>query len=43
MVFRGNCFEEEKIRGNKGEVRVRKLKNEKVAGKDEITGEMIKS
>ena len=39
---RGNCLSEEPIRRTKAEVRVGKLKNGKAAGKDEVTGEMIK-
>ena len=39
----GNYFEGEPIGRTKVEVRVGKLKNGKAAGKDEITGEIIKS
>ena len=42
-VWRSNYFGGETIGRAKVEVRVRKLKNEKFAGKDEITGEIIKS
>ena len=42
MRLRGNYFGEEPIRRAKVEVRVRKLKNGKSAGKDDITKEMIK-
>ena len=42
-VQRGNYFGGEPIRRTKVEGRVGKLKNEKMAGKDEVTGEMIKS
>ena len=42
-VRRGNYFGEEPIRRTEVEVRVGKLKNGKGVGKDEITGEMIKS
>ena len=38
----GNYFGEEPIRRMEVEVRVGKLKNGKAAGKDEVTGEMIK-
>ena len=41
-VQRGNYFGGEAIRRTKVEVRVGKLKNGKAAGKDEVTGEMIK-
>ena len=39
---RGNYFEEEPIRRTEVEMRVRKLKNRKVAGKDEVTGGMVR-
>ena len=39
---KGNYFGEEPIRRAEVQVRVGKLKNGKAAGKDEITGEMIK-
>ena len=42
-VRRGNYFGGESIGRAEVEVRVGKLKNGKAAGKDEITGEMIKS
>ena len=41
-IWRGNYFGGEPIGRAKVEVRVRKLKNGKAAGKDEITGEMVK-
>ena len=41
-VRRGNYFGGEPIGGAEFEVRVGKLKNGKAAGKDEITGVMIK-
>ena len=41
-VVRSNYFEGEPIRRTEIEVRVGKFKNGKAAGKDEITGEMIK-
>ena len=41
-IRRGNYFGEEPIIRAGVEVRVGKLKNGKVAGGDEITGEMIK-
>ena len=41
-VQRGNSFGREPIRRPEVEVRVWKLKNRKAAGKDEVTGEMIK-
>ena len=41
-VQRGNCFGGGPIKGTEVEVRVRKLKNEKAAGKDEVIGEIIK-
>ena len=41
-VRRGNYFGRESIRRTESEVRVQKLKNEKAAGMDEVTGEMIK-
>ena len=41
-IWRGNYFGRTTIGRTKVEVRMRKLKNGKVAGKDEITGEMIK-
>ena len=41
-VQRGNYFGGEPIRRTEVEVRVGKLKNGKAAGKDEVTGEMIK-
>ena len=42
-VQRGKYFRGESIRRIEVEVRVGKLKNQKASGKDEITGEMIKS
>ena len=42
MGFRGNYFGREPIRRTTVEVKVGKLMNGKVAGKDEVTGEMIK-
>ena len=42
-VWRGNYFGVEPIKRTEVEVRVGKLKNGKVAGKDEVTREMIKS
>ena len=39
---RGNYFGGEPIRRAEVQVKIGKLKNGKVAGKDEITGEMIK-
>ena len=42
-VRRGNYFGAEPIGRTEIEVRMGKLKNGKVAGKDEITGEMIKA
>ena len=42
-ILGGNYFEGEPIGRTKVEVRVGKLKNGKAAGKDEITGEIIKS
>ena len=41
-VWRGNYFGGEPIRRTKVEIRVGKLKNGKTAGKDEVTGEIIK-
>ena len=41
-VWRSNYFRGEPIRGTEVEVRVVKLKNGKAAGKDEVTGQMIK-
>ena len=41
-VQRGNYFRGEPIRITQAEIREGKLKNGKVAGKDEVTGEMIK-
>ena len=41
-IQRGNYFRREPLRRSEVEVRVGKLKNRKDAGKDEITGEMIK-
>ena len=41
-VPRGNYFRGEPIRRTEVEVRVGKLKNGKAAGKDDVTGEMIK-
>ena len=41
-VRRGNYFRREPIRRTEIEVRVGKIKNEKAACKDEVTGEMIK-
>ena len=41
-IRRGNYFEGEPIGRAEAEVRVGELKNGKAAGKDEITGEMIK-
>ena len=41
-VWRGNYSGGELIRRIEVEVRVGKLKNGKAAGKDEVTGEMIK-
>ena len=41
-IRRGNYFGEEPIGRAELKVRVGKLKNGKAAGKDEITGEMIK-
>ena len=41
-VRRGNYFGRESIRRTEVDVRVRKLKNGKAAGKNEVTGEMIK-
>ena len=42
IVQRDNYFGGEPIKRIEVEVRVRKLKNGKAAGKDEVTGEMIK-
>ena len=42
-IWRGNYFRGEKIGKAEIEVRVGKLKNGNSAGKDEITGEIIKS
>ena len=42
-VRRGNYVGGELIRGTEVEVRVEKIKKGKAAGKDEVTGEMIKS
>ena len=42
-IQRGNQFRGEPTGRAEVEVRVGKLKNGKAAGKDEITGEMIKS
>ena len=41
-IQRGNYFGREPIGRSEVEVRVGKLKNEEAAGKDEITGEIIK-
>ena len=41
-IRRGSYFGEEPIRRTEVEVREEKLKNGKGAGKDEVTGEMIK-
>ena len=41
-VRNGNYFGGELIRNTEGEVRVGKLKNGKVAGKNEVTGETTK-
>ena len=41
-IWRGNYFRGEPIGRAEVEVRVGKLKNGKAAGKNEITGEMIK-
>ena len=41
-ILRGNYFGGEPIGRAEVEVRVRKLKNGKVAGKDEVTEEIIK-
>ena len=42
VVQRGNYFRRDPIRRMEVEVRVGKFKNGKAAGKDEVTGEMIK-
>ena len=42
MIPRGNYFRVESIGRTEVEMRVGKLENGKAAGKDEITGEMIK-
>ena len=41
-IQRGNYLEERSVGGAEVEVRVGKLKNGKSAGRDEITGEIIK-
>ena len=41
-IQRGNYFRGEPIRRTEVELRVGKLMNGKAAGKDEVTGEMIK-
>ena len=41
-VWKGNCFGGQLIRRTEIEVRVRKIKNRKAAGKDEVTEEIIK-
>ena len=41
-VQKGNYFRREPVRRTEVEVRVGKLKNGKAAGKDEVTGEMVK-
>ena len=41
-VRRGSYFGGELVKSTEGEVRVKKLKIDKAAGKDEGTGEMIK-
>ena len=41
-IRRDNYFGEEPIRRTEVEVKMGKLKNGKAAGKDEVTGEMIK-
>ena len=41
-VQKGSYFRGEAIMKSEMEVRVRKLKNGKAAGKDEVMGEMIK-
>ena len=41
-IRRGNYFGEEPIRRTEVEVRVGKVKKGKAAGKDEVTGEIIK-
>ena len=41
-VWRGNYFRGEPIRRTEVKIRVEKLKNGKAAGKDEVTGEIIK-
>ena len=41
-VLRGNYFGREPIRRMEVEVRVAKIKNRKVAGKDEVIGEIKK-
>ena len=42
-IQRGNYFGGEQIRRTEVKIRLRKLKNGKVAGKDEVTREIIKS
>ena len=39
---RGNCFGGESIRKTEVEERIKKLKNGKAAGKDKVTGEIVK-
>ena len=41
-IQKGNYFGEEPIRRTEVEVRVGKLKDGKAAGKNEVTGEMVK-
>ena len=41
-VRRENCFGEKRNTRTEVEVRMRKIKNGKAAGKDEVTGEMIR-
>ena len=41
-VQRGNYFRGESVKKTEVEVRERKLKNGKGAGKDEVTGDMLK-
>ena len=40
-VQKANFFDGEPFRRGKVDIRVRKLKNGKAAGRDEVTGEMI--
>ena len=42
MIFRGNNFREQPFKSTEVEVGVGKLKNGKAAGKNEVTGEILR-